>query len=127
MSGGADHVWNVKHTYRRETVLGCQEGLELVPQLLPAGVFVLAGHRVRKDPQGHRAEAGEAGEYGVLLRGGGPLGLLKGLERANGRQDRAGFGFVATDGVGEMGELRHDAVAGGSLVEVHVVARRRIW
>ena len=80
-------------------VLGREERPELVPQRLPAGVFVLAGDRVREDPQGHRAEAGEAGEHGALLGGGGPLGLLDGLERADRRQDGAGFGFLAAGGV----------------------------
>ena len=109
-------------------VLGCQEGLELVPQLLPAGVFVLAGDRVGKDAQGHRAEAGEAGEHGALLGGGGPLGLLDGLERADRGQDGAGFGFVAAGGAGCVGRLRrHGAVAGGSLVEVHIVDKGRVW
>ena len=89
-------------------VLGRQEGLELVPQLLPAGVFVVAGDRVGEDAQGHRAEAGEAGEHGALLGGGGPLGLLDGLERADRGQDGAGFGFVAAGGAERVG-----APAGG--------------
>ena len=109
-------------------VLRCQEGLELVPQLLPAGVFVVAGDRVREDAQGHRAEAGEAGEHGALLGSRGPLGLLDGLERADRRQDGAGFGFLAAGGAGRVGALRrHVAVVGGSLVEVHVVDKGRVW
>ena len=71
--------------------------------MLPAGVFVLAGDRVREDAQGHRAEAGEAREDLALLRGGGPLGLLDGLERADCGQDGAGLGFVAAGGVGRRG------------------------
>src|SRR5207253_1841732 len=98
-------------------VLRRQEGLELVSELLPASVFVLAGDRVGKDAQGHRAEAGEASEDLALLGGGRPLGLLDGLQGADRRQDGAGFSFLATGGGGWMGAwLWHSAVAGGSLV-----------
>ena len=41
-------------------VLGRQKVLQLLPELLPAGIFVPTGDRVREDAQGHRAEAGEA-------------------------------------------------------------------
>jgi hypothetical protein len=109
-------------------VLRRQEGLELVPQLLPAGVFVLAGDRVWEEHKGHRAEAGEAGEHGALLGGSRPLGLLDGLERADRRQDGAGFGFLTGGRAGRVGALwRYVAVVGGSLVEVHVVDKGRVW
>ena len=112
-------------------VLRRQEGLELLSELLPGRVLVLAGDRVREDSQGYRAEAGEAPEDLALLRSGGPLGRLDGLERADRRQDGAGFGFLAAGGVGCMGALRlflrHGAVARGSLVEVDVVDMKRVW
>ena len=112
-------------------ILRRQEGLKFVPELLPAGVFILAGHRVGEDAQSHRAEAGETGEHNTLLGGRGPLGLLDGLQRADRRQEGASVGF-RTAGEGRCwGALRrqllgHGAVARG-LAEVHVVAMAHVW
>ena len=66
--------------------------------MLPAGVSVLAGHRVREDAQGHRAEAGEAGEGLAFLRGSGPLGLFDAI-MAFGRK---GISLQRYKGLGEM-------------------------
>ena len=64
----------------------------------------------------------------ALRGGGGPLGLLDGLERADRRQDGAGFGFLTGGRAGRVGALwRYVAVVGGSLVEVHVVDKGRLW
>jgi len=78
-----------------------QEGFQLFAQGLPAGVLVAAGDGVGKNGQGNRAEAGEAGERLLLLRGGGPLPLLDSLDGADGGNDVACFAlFAACDGNG---------------------------
>ena len=80
---------------------GRQQRLQLLAEGLPAGILVAAGDRVGEDRQGDRPEAGEAGERLLLLRGGGPLLLLDGLEGADGGEDVAGLGFFAAgDGNG---------------------------
>ena len=114
-------------------VLGREQRPELLPERLPGRILVAAGDRVREDPQGQRAEAGEAQEDLALVRGGGPLRLLDGLERADCGQEGASFGFVAAGGVGRLGARRRcrhlepRAVAGGRLVEVHVADNRWVW
>ena len=73
-----------------------QEGLELASKLLPARVFILAGDRVRKYPQGHRTEAGEAGQDLAFLRGGRTLHLIEDIEGADCGKNVAGLGLVPT-------------------------------
>ena len=82
--------------------LGREQRLQLLAEGLPAGILVAAGDRIGENRQGDRPEAGEAGERLLLLRRGGPLLLLDGLEGADGGDDVAGFGFFAAgDGDGE--------------------------
>ena len=50
-------------------LLGREERPQLLAQRLPGRVLVAAGDRVGKDRQGHRAEAGEAGEHLRAPRG----------------------------------------------------------
>jgi hypothetical protein len=54
---------------------------DLVPQILPACVFVGAFYRVREDTQGHTAEAGKAGEEVTFFQGRLALGGLQDLKR----------------------------------------------
>src|SRR2546428_185402 len=120
-----DHRRGVEGGKRRAfgagVVLRWQEGLELVPQRLPGGIFIAAGDRVGEEHEGHGAEAREAGEDLAFLGGGGPLGLLDSLERADRRQDGAGFGFLTAGRAGRVGALwRYVAAVGGGLVAVHV-------
>jgi hypothetical protein len=118
---------------RAGVVLGREQCSQLLPQRLPGGVSILAGDRVGEDPQGDRAEAGKAQKDLALVRRGGPLGLLDSLKRTDGRQESAGFRFVAADSVGRGGALRqrwvlrHGTMAGESLVEVDVVDHGWVW
>ena len=84
--------------------LGREQRFQLLAEGLPAGVLVAAGDRVGEDRQGDRPEAGEAGERLLLLRRGGPLLLLDGLQGADGGEDVAGLGFLAA-GDGSRGVL----------------------
>ena len=59
--------------------LGRQQRLQLLADGLPAGVLVIAGDRIGEDRQGDGSEAGETGEYLLLVGRCGPLFLLDGL------------------------------------------------
>ena len=74
---------------------GREQRLQFLADGLPSGVLVLAGDRVGEDREGDGTEAGEPGEDLFLLGGRGPSFVLEGLERADGRDDVAGLGFLA--------------------------------
>ena len=107
--------------------LGRQQRLQFFAEGLPAGVLVAAGDRVGEDRQGDRPEAGEAGERLPLLRGGGPLVLLDGLESADGGEDVACLCFFAA-GDGErrvrQGMFRK---RGGRIGRIPGRRRQAVW
>ena len=76
--------------------VGREQRFELVAERLPAGVLVAAGDGIGKDRQGHGPEAAEAGECCLLVGRGPALLLLDGLQRADGGDDVAGLGFLAS-------------------------------
>ena len=119
--------------------LGREQRFQLLAEGLPAGILVAAGDRIGEDRQGDRPEAGEAGERLLLLRCGGPLLLLDGLQRADGGDDVAGLGFLAAgDGrrwrqvlrVGRNGRVgSSSSLVGGGGVRLaggRICCRRRV-
>ena len=98
-------VKNWLNTVRRARIVfrRGQQGFELVAEGLPAGILVAAGHRVGEDRQGHRPEAAEAGKYAPFIGSGGTLLPLDGLQRPDGGDDVAGFGFLAAGDAGRWG------------------------
>ena len=66
--------------------LGRKQRFQLLADGLPAGILVTAGDRIGENRQGHRPEAGEAGERLFFLGGGGPLLLLDGFQACGWRR-----------------------------------------
>src|SRR4051812_13496117 len=95
MDGGDDGGRGVESIERRSLgaviLLRVEERLQLFAEGLPAGVLVTPSNRIRKNRQGHWPEAGEAAKHVLLLRRGGALFVLDGLQRADGGNDVAGF------------------------------------
>ena len=104
--------------------------VQLLAQCLPTGVLVFTGDGIRKNRQGDRPKASEAGERLFLLRRGGSLLLLDVLYRPDGGKDVAGFSLLAAgDGYGWPCAFRADGLCGGRCEKLsgRLDGRNRPW
>jgi len=91
-----DHGWRrVEGIERRPfgtvVFLWGQEGLQLLPQHLPACIAVSAGDGIGEQAERDRPEAGEPGEGLLFLSRGEPAFLFNGFQCADRRNDVAGL------------------------------------